>query len=320
MIPKELEYSTIEKVYNKLNPYIIKTPIINGTPYLNKIFNSKIFLKLEFLQNSGCFKVRGAINNILNLSNRAKKNGITAVSAGNHAIAASYAANIFSIKNKIFMYDSANQYRIDKVKSFSSNLVLTDPKSAFEETLKASSQQGFFFIHPFEGKNTIQGSASLGYEICSDLDSLDNIIISVGGGGLIAGVGSLIRQKFPNCKIIGVEPSKSNGMTESLKKNKPLSNVNIHSIADSLSPPLHLPYSFSICKDIIDEMISISDDEMVNSMKFMFENYKFALEPACVAGVAALLGPLKNKLANQKTLLLLCGSNIDMKTWTNLVN
>ena len=169
------------KVYKKLSPYTIKTPLINNSKYLNSIFNTNVFFKLEFLQNSGCFKIRGAINNILNLDKKQRINGITAVSAGNHAIASSYAANLFSIKNKIFMYDSANQYRIDKVKSLNANLQLTNPVNAFKDVEKASNEENFYFIHPFEGKYTIQGTASLGYEISKQIENIDNVIISVGG-------------------------------------------------------------------------------------------------------------------------------------------
>ncbi len=320
MINKDLEYNKINKLYNKISPYIIKTPLINNSEYLNKIFNTNIFFKLEFFQNSGSFKIRGAINNILNLSNNQKQIGITTVSAGNHAIAASYAASLFSIKNKIFMYETANEYRINKVKSLDANLVLTSHKKAFDDVEKASKEENYYFLHPFEGKFTIQGTATLGFEISKQIDHIDNILISVGGGGLIAGVGSIIRQIFPKCRIYGVEPKKSNGMSQSLIKKEPLKNVNISSIADSLSPPFHLPYSFSICQNIIDEMISVSDNELIDSMKFMYENYKLVLEPACVAGVSALLGPLKNKFKNQNTLIILCGSNIDMKTWSKFIN
>ena len=318
MIPEEIDYLEIEKVHKKLSPYVIKTPIIKSSVNLNKFFNTNIYLKLEFLQHSGSFKVRGALNNLLNLSESQKKKGITAVSAGNHAIASSYVADKFSIKNKIFMYDSANSYRLNKVRSLNSNLFLTDPHNAFKDVEKASKDEGYYFIHPFDGKYTIQGTASLGFEICQQMKFIDNVIISVGGGGLIAGVGSIIRQKFPKCNIVGIEPEGAKGLSESLIKNKPLSKVNIDSIADSLCAPLHKPYSFSICKNVIDEMITITDEEMKISMKFMFEHYKLALEPACVVGIAALLGPLKNKLSNQTTLIILCGSNIDMKTWHNL--
>ncbi len=318
MIPREIDYLEIEKVYNKLSPYIIKTPIIKNSSYLDNFFNTNLFLKLEFLQHSGCFKARGAINNVLNLTDSEKKNGVTAVSAGNHAIASSYAADKFSIKNKIFLYDRANLYRVNKVKSLNANLILTDPHNGFKDVEKASKKEGYHFIHPFDGKFTIQGTASLGFEICQQIENIDNIIISVGGGGLIAGVGSIIHQKFPHCKIIGVEPEGANGLSDSIKNNKPLRNVIINSIADSLCAPLHMPYSFSICKNVINKMVIVSDQEMKQSMKFMFDNYKLALEPACVAGIAALTGSLKNKLQNQNTLVILCGSNIDMKSWLNL--
>lgn len=216
------------------------------------------------------------------------------------------------------MYKSANQYRLEKVKSYNANLFLTDPVNAFKDVERASNLEGYHFIHPFDGEKTIQGTASLGYEICEQIKDIDNIIISVGGGGLISGVGSIIKQKFPKCKIIGIEPKGANGMKQSLKQGIALPKIKINTIADSLSPPLHMPYSFSICQKVIDEIICVSDDDMINAMKFAYENFKFILEPACVAGIAALLGPLKNKLKNQNTLIILCGSNIDMKTWIKL--
>ena len=109
-------------------------------------------------------------------------------------------------------------------------------------------------------------------------------------------------------------------MTQSIKKDTAIKKVKINSIADSLSSPLHMDYSFSICKSVINTMINVSDKELKKAMYFMFNNFKLILEPACVAGIAALLGPLKNKLKNQNTLVILCGSNIDIKTWLNLIN
>ncbi len=319
MIPKEISYEIIENVYKQLSHYIIKTPLIKNNSYSLNLFNTNLFLKLEFLQNAGCFKTRGVINNLLNLSEEQKNNGITAVSAGNHAIATSYGANKFSLRNKIFMYETANNFRKKTVKTLGANLYLTNPQDAFKDVENASKNEGYYFVHPFDGKFTIQGTASLGYEICQQVDNIDNIIVSVGGGGLISGVGSIIRQKFPQCNIIGVEPEGAKGMTESLKKDKPIKQVNINSIADSLCSPLHMDYSFSICKSVIDKMINVSDNDLINAMKFMYENFKLILEPACVAGIAALLGPLKNKLVNQNTVVILCGSNMDLKSWNNIL-
>ena len=319
MIPRELELELIKDIYKKLSPYVLETPCIAGWPLINKILNTNAVFKMEFLQNAGTFKCRGATNNVLNLTDEQKKNGVTAVSAGNHAIATSYVADKFKLKNKIFMYSSANQFRINKCKELNANLNFAEPHNAFNQVEEASKKDGYFFIHPFDGPLTLQGTASLGLEICNQVKDIDNILISVGGGGLIAGIGSVVKQIYPKCNIIGIEPEGAQGLSESLQNNKPINNVKIATIADSLSAPLHLPYSFNICKQVVDKMITISDNQMIESMKFIFENFKMFLEPACVAGVAALLGPLKNQLTNQKTIILLCGSNIDVKTWNNLV-
>ena len=319
MIPNELSIDTIAHTYKNLSNYIIKTPLIESGPLIDKLLDTKIYFKMEFLQNSGTFKARGAINNILNLKKKIFEKGITTISAGNHAIAASYVASKFKLKNKIFIYKSANPYKIKKCKEFNSNLIFTEPHEGFNNVKLASENEGYYFLHPFDGYLTIQGTSSLGFEIFNQIQDFDNILISVGGGGLISGVGSAIKQLNPNCKIIGIEPIGASGMTKSLSIDKPIKDVKINTIADSLSSPLHMEYSFNIAKNVIDEMITVSDEELTNSMKFMFDNYRLILEPACVTAIAALMGPLKNKLSNQKTIILLCGSNIDLETWFNLV-
>ena len=318
MIPKELSLQSIKRIYQTLSPYVFKTPLVKGLSLIDEVLNTNTFFKMECFQNAGTFKARGAINNILNISESQKKLGVTAVSAGNHAIATSYAANKFKIKNKIFIYNSANKYKIKKCKEFNANLNFAEAHNAFKQVEKVSAEEGYFFIHPFDGVFTLQGTASLGFEMCSQTDGIENILISVGGGGLISGIGSIVKKIYPNCKIIGVEPEGAQGLSKSLSKKKPLNNIEINTIADSLAAPLHMPYSFKVCQQVIDKMVTVSDNEMIESMKFMFENFKMMLEPACVAGIAALLGPLKKKLINQKTLIILCGSNIDTKTWNNL--
>jgi threonine dehydratase len=320
LINKDLSITEILKITENLKPYIIKTPLISNPNNISKALNTDISLKLEFLQHGGTFKARGALNNILNLSKEEKNKGVVAVSAGNHAIAVAYASTIAKVSSKVVMYKSSNIFRLNKAKSFNSEVIITNPYEGFEKMKKISKEEGRIIIHPFEGIKTMQGSATLGYEISEDIDHIDNIIVSVGGGGLIAGVGSIIRQKFPNCRIIGVEPEGARGITESLKKGIPVQSIKINTIADSLSPPFHLPQSFAVCQNVIDQMVLVSDLQMRKAMKFMSEQCKFILEPAGAAGIAALQGPLKNKLKNQKTVVVLCGSNIDMNSWIKLTS
>lgn len=315
----ELTLARIKKVYSLIKPFTVFTPIISNNHFLNSFIDANISLKLEFLQYGGCFKTRGAINNIINLNKNERKKGVVAVSAGNHAIAVAYASKIQNVNSKVIMFKKSNKYRINKALLYNSKVIIANsPLDAFNKLEEISSKESRTIIHPFDSYNTIQGSGTLGYEISTQLKSIDNIIISVGGGGLIGGVGSIIKQKFPKCKIIGVEPKGACGITQSLEKGYPLKSVKVNTIADSLGPPFHLDKSFNVCKNVIDEMILVSDFEMKKAMKFMFDKYRFVLEPAGVAGIAALLGPLKKKLKNQKTLVLLCGANIDSHSWLNL--
>ena len=323
MIPQELSIKTIEKVYQQIKPFINTTPLIKANNYIDDIFNSNIYLKYECFQKSGSFKARGAINNIISSNEKDLENGITAVSAGNHAIATSYAANIFNLKNKIFLYKSANKYRVQACKNYNANISFTVAEKAFDE-VKEAEKQGYKFVHPFDGPHTLQGSATLGMEIINQLNSMNseihNVLISVGGGGLISGVGAILKQYFPNINIIGIEPYEAKGITDSLKANQPLQKVYINSIADSLCAPIHMPYSFNIAKQVIDEMINITDKDMSEAMIFAYNHLKLFLEPACVAGFAALKNLKKKSLKKQNTLILLCGSNIDFHSWQSIVN
>ena len=322
MIPAELSIQSIEKVYKKIKPFINVTPLIKANQIIDEDLNTNVYLKYECFQKSGSFKARGAINNILSTDKKDLENGITAVSAGNHAIAASYAANIFNLKNKIFLYESANPYRVIQCKNYNANISFTNKNKAFDE-VKSAEKEGYKFFHPFDGVNTLQGSATLGLEIINQMKNIntkiDNVLISVGGGGLISGVGSALKQFFPEIKIFGVEPDNAKGMTESLKIGKPLDRVEIKSIADSLCAPLHMPYSFDVAKKVIDQMVNVSDQEMINYMLYTFKNLKLLLEPACVAGFAALKKLNSSKFIGQNTLLILCGSNIDYQSWNKLV-
>ena len=322
MIPSELSIPSIEKVYKKIKKFIYVTPLLKANQIIDDDLNTNVYLKYECFQKSGSFKARGAVNNILSSSKENLENGITAVSAGNHAIAASYVSNIFNLKNKIFLYESANPYRINICKNYKANIIFTNANNAFEK-VKDAEKEGYKFIHPFDGINTLQGSATLGLEIANQIKNLntriDNVLISVGGGGLISGVGSALKQFFPNIKIYGVEPDNAKGMTESLKIGAPLDKVKINSIADSLCAPLHMPYSFNVAKNVIDQMVNVSDQEMINYMLYTFKNLKLLLEPACVAGFAALKKLNSSKFKGQNTLLILCGSNIDYQSWNKLV-
>ena len=309
----------IEAVAKRLQGKVIRTPTVAYTgSAIAGLDNASIFIKLELLQYGGSFKARGALNNIQLMDD--VSNGVTAFSAGNHAIAVAFAANQCGVSAKVVMPKTANPYRVERCRYWGAEIVFGDTIAdlmGIVETLQREEQRAL--IHPFEGMGTVQGTATVGYELCSDVAALDAVIVPVGGGGLIAGVASAVKQLQPNCEVIGVEPIQAKGMAESINNGAPLDTVKLNSIADSLSAPMHLPKTFSLIQQHVDDLVQVTDDQMRDAMRFMFTEVKLAVEPACAAAMAALHGPLNERMAGKRIGIIACGSNIDMQTYHQLL-
>lgn len=311
--------STIEAVAKKLGNRVIHTPTVRyAGPPIDGLNAADLFIKLELLQYAGSFKARGALNSIMSLPDTS--NGVTAFSAGNHAIAVAYAAHQVGVSAKVVMPKSANPFRVARCKYWGAEVMFGDTIGdlmSIVEGLQSSEQRAL--IHPFEGMHTVEGTATVGLELCKDIENLDVVIVPVGGGGLIAGIASAVKQLQPNCRVIGVEPVEAQGMAQSIRQGAPLNSVELSSIADSLSAPMHLPLTFSLAQQHVDEMVQVTDDQLRDAMKFMFAELKLAVEPACASAVAALHGPLLHSLAGKRVALIACGSNIDMPTYNKLL-
>lgn len=314
-----LDLNTINAVANKLGNRVIHTPTVRyaGAP-IEGLNAADVFVKLELLQYAGSFKARGALNSIMSLPDTA--NGVTAFSAGNHAIAVAFAAHQAGVSAKVVMPKSANPFRVERCQYWGAEVVFGDTIADLMTVVKdLQTNEGRDLIHPFEGIHTIEGTATVGLELCNDIEALDAVIVPVGGGGLIAGVASAVKLVQPNCRVIGVEPLEAQGMAQSLIRGAPLDTVKLNSIADSLSAPMHLPLTFSAVQQHVDDMVQVSDDQLRNAMKFMFTELKLAVEPACAAAMAALSGPLLDSLSGKRVALVACGSNIDMATYNKLL-
>jgi len=309
----------IESVAERLRSKVIRTPTVaySGAT-IPGLEETSIFIKLELLQHGGSFKARGALNNILTMPDAS--HGVTAFSAGNHAIAVAFAARHCDVSAKVVMPRTANPFRVERCQYWGAEIVFGDTIAdllSIVETLQREEQR--VLIHPFDGVRTVEGTATVGYELCKDVADLDAVLVPVGGGGLISGVASAVKQLQPECKVIGIEPTEAKGMADSLAQGVPLESVKLQSIADSLSAPMHLPLTFSLVQQHVDEMVQVSDDQIRDAMRFMFSEVKLAVEPACAAAMAALQGPLLHSMAGKRVGLIACGSNIDMQTYNALL-
>ena len=278
--------------------------------------HTQVWGKLEFLQRTGTFKARGALANLHGLSREQLDRGVTAVSAGNHAIATAFAARELGSTAKVVMTGSANPYRLQACESYGGEVVVVeDIHEAFEVARRIEQEEGRYFVHPFEGPAVATGTGTLGLEICDQLDDFDALIVPIGGGGLMAGIANAVRQVRPSVEIIGVEPAGANTMRLSFDAGEPRAIDRVRTIADSLGAPYALPYSFELCRSNVDRLVEVDDLELRKSMGFLFQRMKFAVEPACAASTATLMGPLRDELAAKRVVLVFCGSNIDWSTF-----
>jgi threonine dehydratase len=303
----------------RLNDLIIETPVHHWRgPEIAAAAgaDTKVLLKLELFQYTGSFKARGALTNMLNLAPEALARGVTAVSAGNHAIAVAYAAKTLGTSAKVVMMKTANPFRVERCRSYGAELILAeDVHSAFDTVRRIEKEEGRSFVHPYEGELTILGTATLGYEWCRQTPDLDAIIVPIGGGGLAAGIACAVKQLRPECQVFGVEPEGADSMHRSFAAGEPRPIEKVRTIADSLGAPFALPYSFGLCRRFLDDLVMIDDDAMRRAMGLLFREMKLAVEPAGAAATAALCGPLRQRLAGKRVGVIVCGSNIDIATF-----
>jgi threonine dehydratase len=311
------DLADVRRLWQRLQQWLIPTPVVrcsNLEPRLGR--DTTIVAKLEFLQRTGTFKPRGALSVMLGLDSQQLRAGVTAVSAGNHAIATAFAAQAVGTSAKVVMTASASPLRIERCRDFGAEVVLAeDVHRAFTLAEEIRTAEGRFFVHPFEGPDVILGTATVGLEICEQVPLFDAVIVPIGGGGLCAGIASTVKQLHPDCEVFGVEPEGADTMRRSFAAGRPQSIDRIRTIADSLGAPFALPLSYSMCRANVDRLVLVSDDELRDAMGLLFTDLKVAVEPACAASTAALMGPLSATLKGKRVVLVLCGSNIDWASY-----
>ncbi len=275
-----------------------------------------VFLKLELFQLSGTFKARGAFMNILGLDREQLARGVTAVSAGNHAVAVAYAARKMGTAAKVVMLSTAKAVRVQAARAYGAEVVLVEGGGeAFEEARRIEREERRALIHPFDGRDTVLGTATLGLELSAQVPDLEAMIVPIGGGGLCAGVATAIKLTQPRCRVIGVEPEGADTMHRSFAAGRPESIDRIHTIADSLGAPHAAPYSFSLCRRHVDELVLVRDDEILRAMALLLKDLGLVVEPAGAAATAALCGPFREALRGKRVGVVVSGSNIDSATF-----
>jgi threonine dehydratase len=306
----------------RLRAHIVETPTVAVTSTLARELlgaDSSLAFKLECFQATGTFKVRGALNLALRLDPAVRKHGLTAFSAGNHAIAVAYAARQVGTSAKVVMVRGADPGRVERARAYGAEVVFAEPAQAPELSEAIARDEGRTFIHPFEGRHVAEATGGLAIEIEQQYGRPDLIVVAVGGGGLAGGIACAAKALWPDCTIVGVEPEAADNLTQSLAAGRAIWSPARPTIADSLTPPLCLPYSFELCRRNLDKVIRITDAEMVAAMRLAYREWRLALEPAGAASLAALIGELRPMAAGRRVVAIVCGSTISLRRFTDLI-
>lgn len=312
-------FDEIASRHHGLASWVVRTPVFEKHNFFS-LEDTPVQFKFELLQVSGSFRARAAFSNLLSLSDAERGVGVTCMSPGNHAVALAYAANRLGVDAKVVMLKTAAKVRIEACRRLGAEIVYADDTTqAYETAMRLTVDEGRRLVHPFSGYQTMLGNATLGYEWATQSADLDAVIVPVGGGGLAASLALAFQGAHPDCAVYGVEPAHANVLSRSLAAGHPVKLDGMTSIADSLMTPFTEPYSFELCRRYLTDVVTVSDDALAVAMLRLFEQLKLAVEPACAAPLAALLGPLRVRLAGQRVGLLLCGSNIDPDLFSRLL-
>ncbi len=307
--------NTIKNVAKKIKPYIHETPILTST-LLNEIVGCDIFFKCENFQKIGAFKMRGAMNAILNLSEGQKDKGVVTHSSGNFAQALSLAANKLGITAYIVMPSSAPKVKIDAVNGYGGEVTICLPTLKDRETNaeQISIENGATFIHPSNDLDVIKGQGTAAFELLEKYSNLDAIFTPVGGGGLVAGTILAVQQRSPNCKIYGGEPENVDDAFRSLKSGRIETNETTDTIADGLKTQLG-DINFPIIRNGIEEIVLVTEDQILSALKLIWSRLKIVIEPSSAVAFAALIN--KSADLNSKDIgVILSGGNVNLDNIT----
>ena len=306
------------KAKEKLSKVLLETHLIYS-PIFSKESGNKVFIKPENLQKTGSFKIRGAYNKISNLTDTEKKRGVIASSAGNHAQGVAYGAKESGIKAVIVMPKSTPLIKVESTKQYGAEVILHGDvyDDAYKKAKELEEKEGYVFVHPFNDEDVLDGQGTIALEILEELPETDIILVPIGGGGLISGIACAAKILKPEIKIIGVEPEGAASAYEAIKENKVVELKEANTIADGTAVKKIGDLNFEYIKKYVDEIITVSDYELMEAFLLLVEKHKIIAENSGILSVAATK---KIKEKNKKVVSVISGGNIDVLMISSMIN
>ena len=303
--------SNIEQVYKRSNPHIRHTPL-EHSPYLSNLASANVFLKLDNIQKTGSFKFRGAISKMTSMSDQEKSNGVVTASTGNHGAACSLAMSTLQIKGKIVVPENVHKNKVENILNLGGEIEYygDDCIDAEERAQEISKTTGATYISPYNDEAIVCGQGTMGLEIWEDLKGIDAVFVSVGGGGLISGVGGYLKSMNESIQVYGVSPKHSCVMYESLKAGKQLDLPSEPTLSDGTAGGVEFgSMTFEMCKEIIDDFSIVSEEEIAKGIQIGVEKHHQLIEGAAGTAIAGFMKQ-KDKFKDKTVVLVMCGGNI----------
>ena len=299
-----LSLADVQAAADRIQAHVWKTPTLAN----EAVAGAGVWLKAENLQRTGSFKVRGAVNAVLQLSPEQRRRGVITLSAGNHGMALAYAANAVGTPCMVVVREDAAVSKLEAIRGYGAEIVLT-PLAHWQERLEAEQKaRELHLVHPFDDPAVAAGQGTVGLEILEAVPDVRTVIVPVGGGGLIAGVAVAIKQQRPAVRVIGVEPERAPAVTESLAAGHPVTPSRLDTIADGLAAPYTRPFNLALIQRFVDEIRTVGDDAIVEALTFVALRAKLVVEPAGAAAVAALVA---DPTIDRPVVAVLSGGNLD---------
>ena len=313
-----LEDVDFQKARERLNGVISHTKLIHSD-FFSKESGNRVYLKPENLQVTGSFKIRGAYNRIAKLTDEEKQRGLVTSSAGNHAQGVAFSAQKLGVKATIVMPKTTPLIKVEATRAYGVNVVLHGDcyDEAYAEACRLEREQGLLFVHPFDDMDVIEGQGTIALEILEDLDNIDYILIPIGGGGLVSGMAMAVKALNPNIKIVGVEPENAQSMKKSMERGEIITLDKVNTIADGTAVKTPGKNTYSITREYVDQIITVSDYDIMDSFLMLLQSHKLVAENA---GLLSVAGLKKLNTYNKTIVSIISGGNIDVLTISALIN
>lgn len=311
-----MDFKKIEEANNTLKHIISTTPFVHATK-----IHPNLWIKAENLQVSGAFKLRGAYNKISKLSNEERERGVIAASAGNHAQGVAYSCLALGIKGTIVMPKTAPLSKIEATRNYGVHVELQGNtfNDAYEYAKNLQEITNAVFIEPFNDEEVIAGQGTIGLEIIEKIPDVDTVIVPIGGGGLIGGIALAIKTLKPCCRVIGVQSQNAPSMKQSIEEGHAILLDNVSTIADGIAVKTPGDITYELCKQYVDEIVTVSEEEIAAAILVLLEKMKMVAEGAGATSIAAVMFG-KVDLSNKKGVCILSGGNIDVNLLSKIID